>query len=167
MTKGKTTNDDADPSGARGKRLEKRTARGSVKAQSKADPKTRLNEDTPPEEEERGQVRRYRERQGIVRDVIEATFGELGKSNPELWERRAYLALVGLVYGTLVQEVVRIEEWVALGKLLAEGKRAHSRDREEADKARHAIDTHAELPATLESTIQELYGVARKSETDS
>ena len=43
----------------------------------------------------------FRRRQVSVAAILDETFGELAKCDPDLWERRAYLMLIGLVYEKL------------------------------------------------------------------
>ncbi|MDO8630534.1 MAG: hypothetical protein Q7R41_08570, partial [Phycisphaerales bacterium] len=48
--------------------------------------------DRPPSESNIGAFRR---RQASVAVILDRTFGSMAKCNPELWERRAYLMLMG------------------------------------------------------------------------
>ena len=81
--------------------------------------------------DERGwtdRVRAHRRRQASVSVVLDQTFGRFAESDPLLWDRRAYLMLVGIVYDRLANDEADIptEELIALAKLLAESRRADS-----------------------------------------
>ena len=62
----------------------------------------------------------HRQRQASIAAILEATFGRFAESAPDLWDRRAYLLMVGLVYERLAaeQQEVTTDELVALSRML-------------------------------------------------
>ena len=92
-------------------------------------------------------IHRLRRRQASVAAVLDQTFGMLAASNPNLWERRAYLMLVGLVYVRLAthEDDISTDELVSLAKILAETRRANGRSRDPVTEP-----VTGEAPARLE-----------------
>jgi hypothetical protein len=76
----------------------------------------------------------HRRRQASVASILDHTFGPLGKCSPDLWDRRAYLMLVGLVYERLSigEDELPTDELVALAKVLSESRRIDVRARDAA-----------------------------------
>lgn len=70
----------------------------------------------------------HRRRQGPVAEIIEAIFGPLAECNPQLWGRRAYCLLVGIIYERLAADEREIDtgELVTLAKVLAETRRCEN-----------------------------------------
>lgn len=66
----------------------------------------------------------FRQRQVSVAAILDETFGELAKCDPDLWERRAYLMLIGLVYEKLAtcESTLPTDELISLAKALAENR---------------------------------------------
>lgn len=109
------------------------------------------------------QLRAHRARQASVSSILDDTFGDLAQSNPDLWDRRAYLMLVGLVYERLAtnESEIPTDELVALAKVLAEGRRADARTKEssrppDCEKVAPASDTP--LPGHFSRIIRQVYG---------
>ena len=111
----------------------------------------------------------HRLRQASVSAILDATFGAWAESNPELWERRAYLLLVGLVYERLAtnEDEVSTDELIKLGKALAENRRADARTRKSrADDDGHSDatddksdpDSNGKLPTRFADLIRQVYG---------
>ena len=105
----------------------------------------------------------HRHRQATVSAILDETFGQLATCKPELWDRRAYLMLVGLVYERLAtnEEDLPTEELVALAKVLAESRRAQSRPRdsvavEEAPGSKASRD--GPLPDRFADIVRQIYG---------
>lgn len=105
----------------------------------------------------------HRRRMASVGAFLTETFGRFGESNPDLWDRRAYLMIVGLVYERLVtnESELSTDELVALSKILAESRRAeaqsrktHASDNGAADKA----SPTGELPENFAETVRQVYG---------
>ena len=111
-------------------------------------------------------LRVHRRRQASVASILDAAFGRLTDCNPDLWERRAYLMLVGLVYERLANEdEVPIDELVALAKVLAEHRRVDARTRvcERQDNGQDngrdkSPRPNGELPARLADVVRQVYG---------
>ena len=110
-----------------------------------------------------GKIRAHRRRQASVAAILDQTLGELAKSNPDLWERRAYLMLVGLVYERLAtnEDEISTEELVTLAKVLAENRRVEARTRE-SDCTHDSQDRSSErarpLPGHFADIVQQVYG---------
>jgi hypothetical protein len=108
-----------------------------------------------------GKVRAHRCRQASVASILNRTFGRFAKSNPELWERRAYLMLVGLMYERLAvnEKEISTDELTALSKALAEQRRAEAQARDrrgvETDQAENR---DGELPQDFAEIVRQVYG---------
>ena len=108
-------------------------------------------------------VQVHRRRQASVAAVLDQTFGRLAKSSPELWERRAYLMLVGLVYERLAtnENEIPSEELIALAKVLAENRRAEARVLENyrlKDATASESPPTGELPDHFAELVRQVYG---------
>ena len=107
-------------------------------------------------------VKNHRRRQASVAAILDRIFGPMAKSNPHLWDRRAYLMLVGLVYERLAgSEDIPTDELVALAKVLAEGRRVEARLRETGQPAQACgPDRPATggLPEDLTDVVRQVYG---------
>ena len=115
-------------------------------------------------------LRSHRKRQASVASILDATFGPLGKCSPTLWDRRAYLMLVGLVYERLSigEEELPTDEVVMLAKVLAEARRVDVRARETgsakddddcgADKKDAATPRSGSLPDNFADVVRQVYG---------
>ena len=111
--------------GATGKAaLTPRTSRTRKAAGSKSSPRAAATGKTW-----KGKVRDYHRRQASVAAILDQTLGLFAKSDPRLWERRAYLMLVGLVYERLAtnEKEISTDDLVTLAKVLAENRRAEAR----------------------------------------
>jgi len=109
-------------------------------------------------------IRAHRERQASVSAILNQTFSQHGKNNPDLWERKAYLMLVGLVYEKLAtrEDELSTNELVALAKVLAENRRVEVRSR--SNPGEHYGDQNhrnhtGKLPEGIVDTVRQLYGV--------
>lgn len=104
----------------------------------------------------------HRRRQASVGAILERTFGRFAESNPELWERRAYLLLVGMTYARLAtgEDDVSTDELVKLAKALAENRKveARSREREELRRERGSDDPARPLPEHFGALVRRVYG---------
>jgi len=108
-------------------------------------------------------VRRYRQRQASVASILDGLFGRLADCSPELWDRRAYLMLVGLVYERLAldEDEIPTEELVKLAKVLAENRRIEAKLQQTTkdpppDDADEAAD--GALPDRLADVVRQVYG---------
>ncbi len=108
-----------------------------------------------------GKVRAHRCRQASVAKILSRTFGQFAKSNPELWERRAYLMLVGLMYERLAvnEQEISTDELTALSRALAEQRRAEAQARDgrgaETDQAENRDGA---LPQDFADIVRQVYG---------
>jgi hypothetical protein len=107
-----------------------------------------------------GKVRAHRCRQASVAKILNRTFGRFAKSNPELWERRAYLMLVGLMYERLAvnEQDISTDELTALSKALAEQRRAEAQLRGSSEKEAQAVGAGGELPEDFGEVVKQIYG---------
>ena len=112
-------------------------------------------------------MQRYRERQASVASILDGLFGGLADCAPELWERRAYLMLVGLVYERLAvdEDEMPTEELVKLAKVLAENRRVEVKlqqavkDAQSGDSDTESEDnTEGDLPDHLADVVRQVYG---------
>lgn len=119
----------------------------------------------------------FRRRQVSVAAILDETFGELAKCDPDLWERRAYLMLIGLVYeklATCEEEELATDELIALAKALAENRRANAKPTSarpadaktgsaDGRKLDDTDDNHApptgELPQRFAHAVRQVYGI--------
>ncbi|MFQ5592372.1 MAG: hypothetical protein ACE5HE_14525 [Phycisphaerae bacterium] len=111
----------------------------------------------------RERLRAHRTRQMSIASILDATFGPLAQSNPELWDRRAYLMLVGLVYDRLAsaEEELPSAEIIALAKVLSEARRAEARarDHQRAGESKDAATTPlGPLPQSFADVVRQVYG---------
>ncbi|MEK6799417.1 MAG: hypothetical protein AABZ12_10660 [Planctomycetota bacterium] len=109
-----------------------------------------------------GKLEAHRERQAMVAKILDATFGQWASIHPDLWERRAYLMLVGMVYERLATSEAELStsELVALAKALAENRRvearAEAKTRDDAENETPAEP--AELPSGFGQVVRNVYG---------
>lgn len=116
-------------------------------------------------------VSKYRKRQLSVGAILDTTFGQLAKCNPDLWDRRAYLMLIGTLYEKLAinEDDLPTDELVALAKVLAENRRA------EAHIRKAPVDVEAASPAdnkgdpsdVLAEAVRRIYGAEVKIDGES
>lgn len=112
-------------------------------------------------------VRDHRRRQASIAEILEQTFGQFAQSDPALWDRRAYLMLVGLVYERLASpdDELTTNELVALAKVLAQNRHAEARVRNRdvaGDDAAGDEDSRSrgngELPERFRDIVRQVYG---------
>ena len=107
-------------------------------------------------------VEEYRKRQASVAKILNRTFGRFAKTNPDLWERRAYLMLVGLLYERLAtnEKEVSTDELVALSKALAEQRRAEAQSRDSGGQETEPVESRpdGELPDDFGQVVKQIYG---------
>lgn len=114
-------------------------------------------------EEWREKLGAHRRRQASVASILDATFGPMATCGPDLWDRRAYLMLVGLVYERLAlsEEELPTAELVALAKVLAEGRRVDLKLRERADapvSGEPRATSGGALPERFADIVRNVYG---------
>lgn len=105
----------------------------------------------------------HHRRQASVGMILDQTFGRLAKCSPDLWERRAYLMLVGLVYERLAtnEDEISTEELVILAKVLAENRRVEARlkdTRLPPEATGPATPRTGALPDNLAAVVRQVYG---------
>ncbi len=118
-----------------------------------------------------GKVRNHRRRQASIASILDATFGRLAECSPDLWERRAYLLLVGLTYERLAvgEGAVTTDELVTLANVLAKlhigssGK--HTNGKVPSKESGAALGTGGQaasgtrrLPKRFADAVREVYG---------
>ena len=109
-------------------------------------------------------MRTHRRRQASVATILDKTFGKLAESDAQLWDHRAYLMLVGLVYERLAtnEQELSTDELVALAKILAENRRAEARrpqGKQTADKDEPPTTNDGPLPKPFADAVREVYGL--------
>jgi len=124
----------------------------------------------PSDAERADRVQKHRQQQASVSTILDVTFGKLGDSDPSLWERRAYLMLVGMVYERLAihEDKLPADELVALAKVLAENRRGESRPKEASrpeDSNETVASSTGPLPNRFADMVRELYGVETGPQT--
>jgi len=109
-------------------------------------------------------VRSHRARQASVAAILDQVFGPFTEMNPHLWERRAYLLLVGSVYERLAtDEEVSTDELVKLARVLAEHRRLKAATPDAGDETAGADDAASDngrLPDRVADLVRDLYGTA-------
>ncbi len=105
----------------------------------------------------------HRLRQMSVATILDRTLGTATRCDPDLWERKAYLLLIGIVYERLAtnEHEIPTDELVKLAKALAENRRAEAR-RCGASTGRDATDpppTDQPMPSDVADMVRHLYGV--------
>ncbi len=105
----------------------------------------------------------HHRRQASVGAILDQTFGRLAKCSPDLWERRAYLMLVGLVYERLAtnEDEISTEELVILAKVLAENRRVEARLKDThvpPEATGPATPRTRALPDNLADVVRQVYG---------
>ncbi len=164
-------------SGAGSVRCTRRTARSSAsrsvklslpeKAKTTPAPADRSSNssEAPAQDRWPERLRAHRTRQASVASILDTAFGRLADCSPELWERRAYLMLVGMVYERLGagEQEIPTDELVALAKVLAENRRVEVRSRA-GDQLGGAVETGAgndgRLPKRFGDIVRQVYGIS-------
>lgn len=110
-----------------------------------------------------------RMRQASVAAVLDNLFGPFGDMSPELWDRRAYLLLVGSVYERLAtDEEVSTDELVKLARVLAEHRRLTAAAAQRLDQTPDeppTTDRNGRLPDRFAELIRDVYGTQVEAET--
>lgn len=113
-------------------------------------------------------VNSHRARQATVATILEQVFGAFADMKPHLWERRAYLLLVGSVYERLAtNDEVTTDELVKLARVLAEHRRLKASAGEDTDTGdREDTPGNGRLPNGLADAVRDLYGTAAESDNE-
>lgn len=106
----------------------------------------------------------HRRRQASVSSILDETFGQLAACSPDLWERRAYLMLVGLVYERLAlhEDEISTEELISLSKALAENRRVELNQRklrQGDDTTQAGVSDDEKLPKHFADSVRQVYGL--------
>lgn len=149
------------------RRLRNYLSRLASRCQPRADDGD-ANGATPAQDTWPEKLRAHRRRQASVATILDTAFGRLADCNPDLWERRAYLLLVGMVYERLAldEEEIPTDELVKLAKVLAENRRIEAQARQAADRdGGGPADPHDEektpdgqLPESVADAVRQVYG---------
>jgi len=103
----------------------------------------------------------YRCRQSSVASILDSVLGPFAQCNPELWERRTYLMLVGLVYGALCEDELPTAELTTLAKVLSELRPARLRGPTRDPATSSAGEPPAgqgKLPDRFADIVRQVYG---------
>ena len=135
-----------------------RTSRPRKAAKSKGSPRAAATGETW-----KGKVRDHHRRQASVAAILDQTLGHFAKSDPRLWERRAYLMLIGLVYERLAtnEEEISTDDLVTLAKVLAENRRAEARaqgNHRLSETPESLQSSTGKLPDHLADVVRQVYG---------
>jgi hypothetical protein len=93
--------------------------------------------------------------------LLNETLGPFAKSHPELWDQRAYLMLIGILYERLAtnEKEISTDELVALSRMLVENRRVEARLRDgRTDAASPETCGSGELPEQFEDIVRRVYG---------
>ena len=162
------------PKKARRKSVRKKKTTGSAgrkrtqKPTSEVDASTVSSPETttPPEDESKAydeQIGAHRRRMASTAAILTEMFGPFGESTADLWDRRAYLMIVALVYERLTadENELSTDELVALSKVLAESRRAEAQSRKSHSAENDPTDKSPrpdELPENFAETVRQVYG---------
>ena len=135
-----------------------RTSRTRKAAKSKSSPSAAATDASW-----KGKVQNHHRRQASVAAILDQTLGHFAKSGPCLWERRAYLMLVGLVYERLAtnKKEISTDDLVLLAKVLAENRRAEARaqDNHRLSETPESLQSSTgKLPDHLADVVRQVYG---------
>lgn len=113
-------------------------------------------------------LQNHRQRQNTIAEILDSVFGRMKECNTDLWERRAWLMLVGMVYDRLASQELNIptEELVSLSKILSPNRRSPLRPGQETpayDTAGRSPTDSAPggeptLPPGLAQLVRQVYG---------
>lgn len=113
----------------------------------------------------RKRLGRHRRRQASVASILDSLFGRLADCDPELWERRAYLMVIGMVYERLAtsEKDLSDESLLKLARALAQQRRGGSaaikRTRSDPREGEAAADsTDGRMPERFARLIRQVYG---------
>ncbi len=131
-----------------------------------------LPEDRVPESAPSNQrLREFRQRQASIASILESCFGDAATCKPELWERRAYLMVIGLVYERLAacEDDLPTGELATLAKVLVDARRAlgeRSKESEKSVPTAEATQPPGELPEPFCEAVRRVYGTNFRSPTE-
>jgi hypothetical protein len=138
-----------------------------VRRANSAEPSTHANPDACARHEDdawRRKANVHHRRQASVAAILDQTFGQLANCNPELWDRRAYLMLVGLVYERLAtnEDEISNDELVTLAKILAENRRAEARlnGKPHPPGDESTVPATRRLPDCFADVVRQVYGTS-------
>jgi len=113
----------------------------------------------PPESRD-GALVEHRVRQACISSLLKGWFGGFADECPELWERRAYLQIVGMIYERLSTggEDISTEELIKLSKALAENRRVEVRASARSTEENVDAGAEGELPDSFMKIVRRVYG---------
>ena len=116
-------------------------------------------------------LREFRQRQASIASILESCFGDAANCKPELWERRAYLMVIGLVYERLAasEDDLPTGELATLAKVLVDARRAlgeRSKEAERVEPPVEATQPPGELPEPFCEAVRRVYGTNLTSPTE-
>lgn len=133
---------------------------------------SRFPEDGAPESAPSNhRLREFRQRQASITSILESCFGDAATCKPELWERRAYLMVIGLVYERLAacEDDLPTGELATLAKVLVDARRALGERSKEAEKVVQPVEATqppGELPEPFCEAVRRVYGTNLRSPTE-
>jgi len=135
----------------------KKLPRDERPANAKVSPKRQLpkapGDETLPE---------HHERLHSIGGILDGMFGKLKDCPKELWDQRAFLMIVGLVYEKLSAKENRIslKEITTLGRILAEQRRSRTSGAHRPRRKKKSGAVSSELPEAFGQAVKRLYGTA-------
>jgi len=114
---------------------------------------------------------RHRRRQASVASILDSVFGGLADCDPALWERRAYLMVIGMVYERLAtsEQDLSDESLLKLANALAQQRRigaaAIKKKPTDPKETSIAVDSMSgRVSDRFARLIQQVYGTGMKTE---
>lgn len=108
----------------------------------------------------------HRRRQRSVAEILDGFFGTLGRCKPQLWEQRAYLLVIGIIYERLAagEREIATEDLAALARMLSDQRKARPpRPRRGRSGAARPPADGGELTADFARVVRQVYGAGAAS----
>lgn len=111
-----------------------------------------------------GEIQDHRRRQQSIAQILDHMFGELAGCKSQLWDQRAYLLIVGMVYERLAlkEGEISMKELAALARILAEQRRSRSPGGKRRGGRSAGRSGKSTLPESFGEVVQQVYGTAVK-----
>lgn len=109
----------------------------------------------------------YHHRQQSVARVLDELFSKPAKNKPELWDQRAYLMVMGMIYERLAtgEAEISTEELTAMAKILAEQRKARpARPGRKAGTKPVRAGSAGDLPKMFGEMVDQVYGTSGASD---
>ena len=111
----------------------------------------------------KGKLGALRRRQRSIGAILESLFGNPDRWRPNVWGRRAYWMIAGLIYERLamVESEIDTDELIGLAKILAENRKLELLERESrGSKRRKHIRAKGDIVSgKLARAIRDIYGM--------